>query len=94
MNPMKASFNMARCTVLACTGGQRGTRTMESSEMAREKGEECISIQMEESKQATGSTRICTARASLLGRTADAMRGNMCLISRRAMESSNGNKSI
>ncbi len=94
IHPMKVSINMASTTVLACTGMQTGTRTMESSEMAIEKAKECLSGQMELSTQATGSTIRSTERVSLLGRTAVAMRGSMYQIRGRAMESSNGKKTI
>jgi hypothetical protein len=94
MHPTKENIHMERSTVLASSDGQTGLPTMESSEITISKAEESISGQMAESTQATGSTTRCTARASLLGLMADAMRATMYQIRRRAMESSNGKKSI
>jgi hypothetical protein len=94
IHPMKVSINMARGTVMACTGMQTGTHTMETTEITIEKAKECITIQMEQSTQVTISTIRFTARVSSLGRTAVAMRGNMYQVRRRAMESSNCKKSI
>ena len=92
MHLMKESIHMAKSMVWACSGGQMGPPTMESSGTTISKAEEFTSGQMAESTQATGSTIRGTARESLLIRTADAMRENMYQITRRAMESSNGKK--
>lgn len=94
MHPMRESIHMARSTDLACSSGQTGPPTMESSEITILKAEECISGLMAEYTQAIGSTTRCTARASLPGLMADAMKATMHQIRRRAMESSNGKKSI
>jgi hypothetical protein len=94
MHPMKESILMARSTVWGCSSGQTGPRTMESSEITILKAEESISGQMAEYTQATGSTIRCTARASLRGLMADAMKATMHQTRRRATESSNGRKSI
>ena len=94
MHLMKESIHMAKSMVWACSGGQMGPPTMESSGTTISKAEEFTSGQMAESTQATGSTTRCTARASLLGLMADATKATMCQIRRRAMESSNGKKFI
>ena len=94
MHLMRESILMARSTVWGCSSGQTGPRTMESSEITILKAGECISGRMAEYTQATGSTIRCTARAFLRGLMADAMKVTTHQIRRRAMESSNGKKSI
>jgi len=94
MHRMRESINMARSTVLACSGGQTGLPTTGSSEITILKAEEFISGQMAEYTQGTGSTTKCTARVSSLGQMEGAMRVTMYQTRRRATESSNGKKSI
>ena len=94
MHPMRVSILMARSTVWGCSSGQTAPRTMESSEITILKAGECIGGQMVEYTLAIGSTTRCTARASLRGLTADAMKVTTHQTRKRATESSNGKKSI